>query len=153
MRSRGAVRGAPHGGPRGNLHPWRFPWRMTWRTAWKPPRSANPMAARCGGPPRIFLQNCRLRGDAPHSFTGSGVSDLFFAFLALPVEFSSLLITKKCYILRFVSKDPSREHLKRSRLSRLVRPVSWPCNHASVGDKSCLEMRARPEKQIDTWTI
>ena len=53
--------------------------------------------ARCGGPPRIFFKNCRLRGGAPRSFTRSSVPDLFFAFLALSVEFSSLLITKMLY--------------------------------------------------------
>ena len=52
---------------------------------------------------RILKKNCRLRGGAPRSFSGSGVRDMFFAFLALPVEFSSLLITKNCYVLRFIS--------------------------------------------------
>ena len=80
-----------------------------WRGArtGKPPRTANDKSrtARCGGPPHIFLKNYKLCGDASRNFIGSGVPNLFFVFLALPVEVSSLLISKKCYILRFVSKD------------------------------------------------
>ena len=100
------ARGAPYGGSCGSLSPWRFAWRVTWRTAWKTATHGKSCGARSGG--------------VPHSFTGSGVPDMFFAFLALPVEFFSLLITKNCYILRFISKDPSRGHLRRSRPSRLV---------------------------------
>ena len=48
-----------------------------------------------------------------------------FCFLAMPVEFFSLLITKKCYVLRFVSKDPSRGHLRWFCLSRLMAMQPW----------------------------
>ena len=90
----------------------------------KLPRTANPRARGVADHHAFFKKNCRLRSGAPRSFTRSSVLDLVFAFLVLPVEFSSLLVTKKCHILRFISKDPSRGHLRRSRPFLLARSVS-----------------------------
>ena len=90
-----------------NCHIWQITWHVAWRIA------------------KHFFKNCRLRGVLPCGFTRSGVSDLFLAFLTSPVEFSILLITKKFYVLRFVSKDLSRGHLRRSRPSHLV--AMQPC--------------------------
>ena len=70
---------------------------------------------------------------APHSKLRGGLrlwrftwrTEMVFSFFGLAPGISSLLTTKKSYILRFVSKDLSHGHLRWSRLSCLVCPISF----------------------------
>ena len=92
-----------------------YPWRKVWQTA----THGKSRATWRGRLPCIFFKNVDCVAYR-HAILQDWVYRTCFLHLALPMEFSNLLIPKKCYTLRFVSKDPSHGHLKWSHLSRLV---------------------------------